>query len=712
MGNIISSFDNYQISNTGLNQEQIQSTLNRSTQAVTDSFENNTAGKMVSGNTDNPDIMKNTLMLLPALSAADKLIDKAIGGAGGDGLLGKTASLGDKISGALHLDNIFSSETGSKVSSFVKNNRFLKYFTNDYKAIPKSSMAKSQTMVQKYSQEVVDALAKLKYDYGYSDLFGKSAQALKPETFKTLEQVGGPLKGGISVDYLKSVQKALKEISTRAVDDDVKIISELDDKISKFIADAAEGKETSSTSSLADDIASVLSIFKGNKYQSLRVPAANPLSSESLKVLNSVSGKNAAETINPEKLIDAVDDIISKTGKDTVKKDGITSGSINLSTLKNKLKASNLQMGKTGIGQTLAKGTLKTKDIITYGGGLISLGFAANAIVQAVKATKEAPKGEKKSTFMHVLSENYIGIILFQPSINLLYKAGGNKYRGMDVEARNAYKEFVTKTNADKTLTKAGYKVAKLQENLLLKGVSKDKVAELTGKGVNEAKKLAKSLKKEGTKLKFWEKPLKAAGKILDTGLDSLKSPSKLGKAAGKLKGFAGGFGRFALILFVIQPIIQKPVTKLIHKIFGEPKTYLAKQEAANSSESTVTQTPASNHKPAANYDNQETNLIKKWTQPAVSEQPMEQVPSTQTALNSDTSEISASSLANLASTDIDANSNNKIAAAKISKENGGRYIPSIEPTQFEDNEKEIQAQINEILKSTDSIVENTKKYL
>ncbi|MCD7780560.1 MAG: hypothetical protein LUH05_07815 [Candidatus Gastranaerophilales bacterium] len=642
MTNIINSIENYQVSNSGIKQEELQTKLAQPVKTATDSFENNSAGKVVSGNTNDPDVMKKTLLLLPPIAFADGLINKAIGGKG-EGLLGKAASLGDKISNALHLDKIFSSENESKFSNFIKNNRFTKYFTNDYKAIPKSSFAKSQTMSQKYSQEIIDGLLSLEKNPEYAHLFKYGQEgALSNETLNTLYKIGSS-------------------------------------KASKTSAD---------------------------------------------------------------ELIKALDDVADK-GVSSVKK-GLT-GKTDFSELKNKLKASDMKMGKTKIGSMFAKGTLKTKDILTFGGGLLSLGFAANAIVQAVKATKEAPKGEKKSTFMHVLSENYIGLALFQPSINLLYKAGGNKYRGMTIEGKDALKELVTKTNADKTLTKEGYKVAKLQKDLLIKGVSKDKVAELAGKSLSEAKTMAKSLKNQGGKLKFWEKPLKAAGKLLDTGLDSIKSPTKLGKAAGKLKGFAAGFGRFAIIMFVIQPFIQKPVTKLIHKIFGEPKTYLAKQEAANKTAEQTNQTPQN-----IQQQNTETNLIKKWTQepaqPQASSQQAQQVQqnssdtpfvtpkTTVPQQNSVTgsqninnpapdasSEIPAASLNTESGDDVQPlkpQQNEEIPALNIfskdKNENTERYIPSteVEANNNADEEEQALKEANEFIKENQKFKKNVRNLL
>lgn len=736
MINNINSPNSYQVSSSGLKQDDIQKTLSKSKQAVSDNFESNSAVKTVGGTKD-PDVMRKTLLLLPPLVVVNRFADKLIGGTEEKSILTKVANVGDKISNVLHLDKLVSNETDSKVSNFMKNNRFFKYFSNDFKAIPKTSMAKSQTMAEKYSQELVSNLTELKYNPNFAELFTSGRNGLSQKTLQALEKLG-PLKNAVTDDYLVSVMNALEDLAVKSIDDvDKTAITNLQSKIVDFAVKASEGN-VSSTKGLADDIAAVLSKFMSNeKYKDVVLSSKD----ETIKVLSSVSQK-ASSTLGTDQLIGVVDDIMSK-GVDTIKQGSLTSDPVSLSTLQNKLKASSSKLGKTGIGKGLAKGTLKAKDVITFGGGLLSLAFTANAIIQASKAAKEAPKGEKKSTFMHVLSEQYIGMILFQPSINLLYKAGGNKYRGMTEAGRAALKDLIAKTNADETITKEALKVAKIQKDLLIKGVDKDKVATLTGKGLAEVKTAAKTLKNEGAKLKFWEKPLKLMGKILDTGLDKMQKPKfaklpVLGKVKipqPTLKGFVGGLGRFALIMFVIQPFIQKPITKLCHKIFGKPETYLKKQEASSSAnnaqqpQAVSAQPNAQQPAPAIqnpaevvnNNVNSETNLIKKWTLSPIDEannQPQVQV-QPQTVPNNGLNPLPAAAISNAQSVSqpLEPKQNEEIPALNLfnkdkKAENSERYIPSITPVQAEDNEAALQAEVNSILKSTDSIIANSKKYL
>ena len=610
MINAINSVNTPQV----LNQENVQNTLTKSKQVVSDNFESNSAVKTISSTADDGGFAK-AAPLVPLLYVADKFVDGLMAGDTSKNILGKTANLGDKISNALHLEKFISEDKINIIKNKISQNRFTKYFTNSYKANPICPLAKSTTFADSMSSKLDEQAQKL------------------------LAQI---------ID-VKSTPEGLSELLSKNVSE----------KTKQFIKDVS-----------------------------------------------------ADTKISTKQILDVVDDFAAN---------GTPIAGKEFSIARNKAAAATSKLGNTTLGKILSKGVVKGKDVATYGGGLLSMFFVASGIYNSAKAAKEAPKGEKKATFMHVLSEQYLGIIFFQPSINLLYKAGGNKYRGMSETGRKALTDLITKTNADETLTKEGLKIAKMQRNLLIKGVDEKKVADLAGKGLKEAKTMAKSLKKEGAKLKLWEKPLKFIGSLLSTGLDKMKKP-KFANIAGKkikipqptLKGFVGGLGRFALIMFVIQPIIQKPVTKLFHKIFGEPKAYLAKQEAGNSKNiDSQTQFEAETE-----HNSAETNLINKWTQPAVKE--TAEVQSQNLEINNtNPQQVAATSIQNNLPSDsqpLKPQQNDEIAALNLfnkdkSKE-GSRYIPSIEPIQIQDNSKEIQAQVDAILKSTDSVKKKTQMYL
>ncbi len=584
---IASNNNRYMVSNTGIDRPELQGKIEKAKQSVTTNVESNSAAQIINSNTK-PKSWVDTAKYFVPIYMADKLVDTAIGGKG-NGLLGKIAQFGDKISNIFRLNNIISKKSGSKISNFIKKNRFTKYFTNDYKAIAKSSMAKSRSLTNEFTQKLIEEL----------------------------NNAGLNVSEQISVDELiKKAEECIKD---------------------------------------------------------------NPGASKKISIL------------------------------------------------KNKLSACELKLGKTGLGNILAKGTLRTKDVLTYGGGILGLLFTVSSIKNTIKETKEAPKGEKLSTFMHVLSEQYLGILLFQPSISLMYRLCGNKYRGMTLEGRNALKELIKAANSNPNITKEGVKVAKLQRDLLLKGVDKNKVAELAGKGLKEAKKLAKSLKGEGAKLKFWEKPLKSIGKILSTGLDKIHKPKvtnygkflrkildKLHLSAlfkdGKIKtpatlgGFAGGFARFAIIMFVLQPLLQKPLTKLCHKIFGEPKTYLAKNNTKSSNNDTKITAPAVEENPT-----NETNFLKLYSQRQTENQQ-------QANVSSDSKQMQNSAPLPAASvtTPIKPQNNNEdpAAALNLSKKSNSKdvYIPSINVNIVDEIDPQIHAEVQDRIKANSKFIKNVSK--
>ena len=575
------SLNNYMTQNTGMTQTNVQQTLTKSTQAVTDTVESNTLVNSAMG------VDQNSLLLsIPMVGIIKFINERLMGGEESKSVLGKIAGFGDKVSEKLNLSKL--EGNGKKVSKFIKNNKYTKYFTDDFKAIPRNSLAKTPKMAEKYAQALLETLEKNGFD----------ASSIKA-----------------SLDSGKSIV------------------------------------------SLTDDLLSAADNFL----------ATNP-----------AKGKNQ------------------------------------ISGLRNMLKASNSQLGKSGFGRILSKGALKAKEIafstsdflsnnpLSFASDFFSIVMFSGAIIRASKESKEAPKGEKVATFMHILSQDWGSLMVLQPATSLAYKLGGNKYRGMTVSARKSLEELIKTTNANKSLTKEGYKIAKMQQKLLLKGVDEKKVAELASKGLDEAKTMFNSLKGQGAKLNIIEKILKKAGTVLDVGLDTIKSPSLLGKVGNKLKGFMGGFGRLILIAFVLQSLLQKPITKLFHKIFGEPKAYLAKEKAKETSENkqeTNQNTP---------IYNSQTNLINQYTQKPnqVAAQnmqqqayqpfePQAQIPSTAQAQVNVQNQTLASQ---------------PIAATNISS--NGRYIPSITVNHAPEDTSAIDAQAEAILRSTDALMARARKCL
>ena len=560
------NLNNYMVQNTGMSQPNVQQTLAKSTEAVTDTVESNALVNSAMG------IDKNSMLLSIPLVALIKFInDGLMSGQESKSLVGKIANLGDKISDKLKLGKFDGS--GAKLSNALKSNKYTKYFTDDFKAIPKSSMARTTKMSEKYATALMETLKSKGVD---------------------VSAIQAKLDAGNSV-----------------VDDLVKAADDF------LLTNPAKGK-------------------------------------------NQISG------------------------------------------LRNMLKAADSKVGKTALGKTMSKGFLKTKEIAFSTSDFLSknpmsllmdffsIALFAGVLIRASQEAKEAPKGEKVATFMHVLSQDYAPLMIMQPATSLAYKLGGNKYRGMTKEGRKAFADLIKNTNATKTLTKEGYKIAKMQQKLYLKGVDEKQVKKLAGETLENATKMFKTLKKQGAKLNPIEKLLKSAGTILDTGLDTLKSPTLKGKIGNKLKGFAGGFGRFVLILFVLQPLLQKPITKLVHKIFGEPKSYLEKQKAAEEAEKAKENPQAV--APQSQIPTSNTNLINMYTQPQVVQQP--QVANQQQPFSVQTQSTASQ----------------PIAAAPVAE--SGRYIPSITVNHAAQDTSAIDAQAEAILRSTDALMARARKCL
>ena len=241
-------------------------------------------------------------MVATPLYFADKFVNKKFEGTLENSLLGKFANVGDRISEKLHLNNIVSEQNSQKISDAISQNRFTKYFTDNFKAVPKCPFAKGESLTEKFVNAAANNLKNLnkeKAPEGIKKFFNSSNGYFKQETLDFIQNGKGSFKD-VADDLISGIDKILAE-------------------------DAA------------------------------------------------------------------------KSGKDS-----LLQGKSSLSGINNKLKTVTNKAGKTALGNKFAKGLIKSKDTLTMGGGIFGIGFAANALVNAVKAAKEAPEGEKTSTFMHV----------------------------------------------------------------------------------------------------------------------------------------------------------------------------------------------------------------------------------------------------------------------------------------------------------------------
>lgn len=574
MSNVINGYSNpYNVTNTGINQQQIDNTINKSKEAVNATVDSNALLSSSMG------IDKESAILAAPLTAAILFINNVLmAGKEEKSLVGRFAKMGDAISDRLKLQ-----QKSKKLAPRVKgvlNNRFFKFFGDDYKAIHKSSMGKAVKMREKYAEALIDSLS--------------------------------------------------------------------------------------------------------SKVKDLTVTKDSPI----------------------DDIIKAADDFLKTNPKNK-----------NIQGLKNMLNAANSNVGKTNLGKLFAKGGLKFKEIAfstsdflsfskksfgTLAMDLFSIIYFANVLKEAAKETKEAPKGEKLSTFTHILFADWAPLMVFQPATKLAYNLGGNKYRGMTVEARKKLAEVVKTANADKNITAEALKLANLKKKLLLKGGTAQQADDLAKMALDKADDFVKTFK-TNLDLKWWEKPLKSAGKFLAGALDDIKGGSTLQKIGKKAKGFGAGAMRFVLILFVLQPLLQKPITKLGHMIFGKPETYLKKKEAeekkAEEKQTETSVTPNSQQGQDSNIQSS-TNVLNQYlSNPAtnvptantpISNNPAQQNPE---ATQTPTQDPSAA-----------------LNIFKKDKDDYKGYIPSIEVKTVDSSEQELEKMVDEILKETDGTVKRFQK--
>lgn len=409
------------------------------------------------------------------------------------------------------------------------------------------------------------------------------------------------------------------------------------------------------------------------------------------------------------------------------------------SELSNKLKAISQKGATSGLGQSMSKGTLRTLEGLTnrMAGGPAAMLIQAFCFAQATKAAIDAPKGEKLSTFMENVFQDLGYYLVGATSINLMHSAGGNKYRGMTKESLARYRDLIKTTNeAAKTVDEAGFqaaqkalKSAKEESKLLLKGVSEDalnqyKALVAAGQLDKKALKAAKKAALKSADIKFWEKPLKFLGKVMSLGLDKFEPIIKhndgkimrfLKTLGSKTKGFPGGLGRFVLSMFVITPILIKPIVKLSHLIFGRPTKSVLDKET-DEKEGKVDTTPApdkSNPQSSTNYLDIMTKNNKANT-PQTAQSPVQPAANASAPIAS--VPVAPSGVASQPVATDDA-----IAAKKIKKESDSEnkdstevertYIPSSVATQFPDAPDDY-SKVDAIIQKADAVERSALKNL
>ena len=254
-----------------------------------------------------------------------------------------------------------------------------------------------------------------------------------------------------------------------------------------------------------------------------------------------------------------------------------------LSEAANKTKVATGAVGATtALGKAFPSAFSKIYEGFTnnFAGGKIAPLMQAYFLATAAIKAKQAPEGQKLATFMDEEAMGVATLFTMPIATSALTKIGGAaKYIGMGKTVseqtqnvdkfRNLIKSLNEKVDA-KSITRAEY--------------------------LDEVKNIKNVLKGD---TKWWQKPIKFIGKILGSNykaetikpyLDDIV-PEDMNKlqslglnVSNKLKDFSyklktgkfagltpGGMLRFALVMFVISPIVSKPIKWAVNKIFGKP---------------------------------------------------------------------------------------------------------------------------------------------
>lgn len=236
----------------------------------------------------------------------------------------------------------------------------------------------------------------------------------------------------------------------------------------------------------------------------------------------------------------------------------------------------------TTLGKALPSAFSKVYEALTnnYAGGKIAPLLQAYFLAQAAMRAKDAPEGQKLATFMDEEAMGVATLFTMPLATNIMTKLGGGlKYMGMGKTVEAQIK------NVDK------YRNMVADLNKLVDGGSLTR-----GEYVNKVKEIKKVLKGD---TKFWQKPFKALGKLFGSNYKAetikpfiddkipanasklqqlgLNVSNKIQKAlygfkTGKFFGITpGGIARFAVVMFVLSPLLSKPIKWVVNKIFGKP---------------------------------------------------------------------------------------------------------------------------------------------
>ena len=292
MTQIANSSVGHSLPKVEINKENVQNTIAKSSQVVSDSFESNSAVKTLSSSADDGGLSQ-AAPLVPLLYVVDKFIDGKMGGNVDTNILGKAGKLGDKISNALHLERFLSEEKIGAFKNKISTNRFTKYFTDTFKANPICSMAKPNTLAQnmgskldEQAQKVLSAFTEIKYTPDVASQL-RGLGTISPSTMQLIDDVG-PLTKRLTPDYLSSVTSVMDELAGIASKDQ-KGVQAIKENITKFLSGADEISELG----LSEQLSSFFSKFADGKYAGKSIT----LSDDASRIVSSVS-KTTALIVN------------------------------------------------------------------------------------------------------------------------------------------------------------------------------------------------------------------------------------------------------------------------------------------------------------------------------------------------------------------------------------------------------------------------------
>ena len=506
---------------------------------VQDTFENNSTVQMVTSKSADLKTGAMTAGIWGGFIGLRSLLDKVTAGEWDKSLLGKVTNFGDSLS------------TGVNKITFGLTGKAAKGF--------KSGTGKAA----KFLTDKFDFAAAFKTPFKY-----EAAEAIKQ---------GNGMAGRLFNDDILNAVTRCDETKL------VKIFGKLDD---------FKGMDASQII---------------EKFQKI---GTNPLGKENAKVVNDIMDAFAksGETFKISHFnLPIGGKKLSMTGKFNPLK--IFEVKMPGSSIANKYKTlSKTSAGKTALGKNLAYVSSSATEGLTscVVGGKVAPLIQAAIVANAIKKAMDAPEGQKLATFMDEMVPQAAFFMTMPYTTKSLASIGGSlKYLGMSGEVDKEFlkqvkksPELIKKLGLDgkdlSNLAKGDRQVINVEHFRQTVKSLNDKIKAGSLDGVQYQAELKNIKKIFNGNTKWYQKPFKAIGKILGGGYkaetvmpfikeNGNKIADMLSKAKYKLKTTGGGALRFIAVMFVISPLIAKPITAITHKIFGKP--YDADAEAKKKQE-------------------------------------------------------------------------------------------------------------------------------